>query len=103
MPRYSAFVALDSGPGEYHEIEDLIEAPDPRAAAQQVIRSVAAQAGPRPLIVIIEEVAASIFTVDHHGQAITTDEDLRRAADEERNRPQLHVIRGHEPEAPCSI
>jgi hypothetical protein len=96
MPRYAAFVALDSGAGEYREIEDLVDAPDPRAAAQYVIASDASPAGSRPLILVIEERAAALFTADHLGRAITTDEDLRHAIEEERGRPQLHVLPGTE-------
>lgn len=94
MPRYCAFVALDSGPGEYREIDDLIDAPDPRAAAQQAIGTDAVETGSRPLILVIEERAASLFTVDDLGRAVTTDEDIRRAVEEERGRPQLHVLSG---------
>ncbi len=101
MPRYSAFVALDSGCGEYREIEEPIDAPNPYAAAQHVIESGAVEAWSRlPLILVIEEQAASIFTADTLGQVITTDEDLRRAVEEERDRPQLHVVRDHEPASP---
>lgn len=84
MPRYAAFVALDSGLGEYREIEDLVEAPNPRAAAQQVIASDASPAGSRPLILVIEERAASLFTADDLDRVITTNDDLRRAVEEER-------------------
>lgn len=91
MPRYGAFVALDSDSGEYREIEELIDAPGPRAAAQQVIGSGAVEPGSRPLILIIEEPAASIFTSDDRGQAITVAEDLQRAVQGEQDRPILYV------------
>ena len=94
MPRYSAFVALDSGPGEYREIEELIDAPGPRAAAQQVIESAAVVPGSRPLILMIEEPAASIFTADDRGRAITVAEDLRRAVRDDLEQPALHVLSG---------
>lgn len=97
MPRYSAFIALDSGPGEYREIEDLIDAPGPRAAAELLIGSEVAPVGSCPLILVIEERAASLFTADYLGRAITTDEDLRRTVVDERDRPQLHVLPCVEP------
>jgi hypothetical protein len=75
MPTYSAFVALDSGPGHYREIEELIDAPDSRTAAQQLIELGTIDPGDCfPLILVIEEPAAWIFIADYMGQA--TDEDL---------------------------
>ena len=46
------------------------------------------------LILVIEERAASLFTTDDLGRAVTTHEDIRRAVEEERGRPRLHVLPG---------
>ncbi len=79
MPRYSAFVALGDGPGHYQELEEVIEAPDPRAAAQQAIDLATIHPDDQfPVILIVEEQAISIFSRDDDGQAVTPDEDFPR-------------------------
>ncbi len=79
MPRYSAFVATDDGPGHYQEIERLIDAPDPRSAAQQAIDLAAIHPDDQfPVILVVEEAAVSIFSRDDAGQARTPTEDFPR-------------------------
>src|SRR5437764_14915202 len=79
MPRYSAFIALDTGPGHYQELEEVIDAADPRAAAQQAIELTAIHPDDQfPVILIVEERDVSIFSRDDDGQAVTTDEDSPR-------------------------
>ncbi|TMC05440.1 MAG: hypothetical protein E6J41_22090 [Chloroflexi bacterium] len=79
MPRYSAFVALSDGPGRYQELEDTIEAPDPRMAAQQAIDRAAIHPDDQfPVILVVEERHVSVFSRDDHGQAVTPNEDFPR-------------------------
>jgi hypothetical protein len=79
MPRYSAFVALSDGPGRYQELEDTIEAPDPRSAAQRAIDRAAIHPDDQfPVILIVEERDVSIFSRNDDGQAVTPDEDFSR-------------------------
>lgn len=93
MPRYSVFLALDSGPGQYQELDDLVEAPDPRAAAQQLIDSGAIDLGERfPLMLIIEERAASLFTRDQRGEAVTPVEDIRRRLKDRQSTPRFRLL-----------
>jgi hypothetical protein len=79
MPRYSAFVATDDGPGHYQEIEQVIDAPDPRSAAQQAIDVAAIDPDDQfPVILVVEEAAVSIFSRDDAGRAATPTEDFPR-------------------------
>lgn len=79
MPRYSAFVALNDGPGRYQELEETIEADDPRAAAQRAIHLAAIHPDDQfPVILIVEERDVSIFSRNDDGRAVTADEDFPR-------------------------
>jgi hypothetical protein len=79
MRRYSAFVALSDGPGRYQELEEVIEAPDPRAAAQRAIDLAAIHPDDQfPVILIVEERDVSVFSRDDDGQAVTPTEDFPR-------------------------
>lgn len=79
MPRYSAFVALDEGPGYLQELDHLIDAPDPRAAAQQAFQLAMIHPDDQfPQVLIVEEQAVSIFVRGDHGEAVTPDEDFAR-------------------------
>jgi hypothetical protein len=79
MPRYSAFVALSDGRGRYQELEELIEADGPRAAAQQAIDRAAIHPDDQfPVILIVEERHVSVFSRDDDGRAVTPDEDFPR-------------------------
>jgi hypothetical protein len=79
MPRYSAFITLDTGPGHYQELDNVIEAADPRSAARRAIELAAIHPDDQfPVILIVEERDVSIFTRDDDGQAVTTDEDFAR-------------------------
>src|SRR5215472_18790341 len=76
MPRYSAFVALSDGPGRYQELEQTIEADDPRAAAQRAIDLAAIHPDDQfPIILIVEEGQVAVFSRDDGGGAVTPDED----------------------------
>src|SRR5262245_25723597 len=90
MPNYSAFIALASG--DYKEIDWLIDAPDPRAAAQQVIDAdVLAPSDDFPLMLIVEEKQVSVFSCDRVGQVATpTDTIDRRLRD--RQGSNLHIV-----------
>lgn len=99
MARYSAFVALDSGLGHYQELDELIDAPDPRAAAQQVIDSGAIEpAQSFPLVLIVEEHAVSIFTRDRQRHAVAPMEGIRQRLREGQDPPQLRVLTDDEPQ-----
>ena len=79
MPRYSAFIALSDGPGRYQELEETIEAPDPRTAAQQAIDRAAIHPDDQfPVVLIVEERNVSVFSRNDDGQAVTPDEDFPR-------------------------
>ncbi len=79
MRRYSAFVALSDGPGRYQELEETIEAPDPRTAAQRAIDRAAIHLDDQfPVILIVEERNVSVFSRNDDGQAVTPDEDFPR-------------------------
>jgi hypothetical protein len=79
MPRYSAFVALSDGPGRHQELEELIEAEGPRAAAQRAIDRAAIHPDDQfPVILIVEERHVSVFSRDDDGLAVTPDEDFAR-------------------------
>jgi hypothetical protein len=79
MPRYSAFIALDTGPGHYQELDELIEASDPRTAAQVAIELMAVHPDDEfPVILIVEEGNMAVFSRDDDGQPITPDEDWPR-------------------------
>ena len=97
MPKYSAFIALDNGPGHYQELDELIDAPDPRSAAQRAIEL--AQIHPDeefPQLLVIEERAVSIFTTrDDQGQAVTFDEDLPRLAAKGPETVVVHIPADH--------
>jgi hypothetical protein len=79
MPRYSAFVAVDDGPGRYQELEELIEAPDPRGAAQRAIELAAIHPDEEfPIVLVVEESQVATFSRDDSGLAVTPDEDFPR-------------------------
>jgi hypothetical protein len=93
MTRYSVFLALDSGPGQYLELDDLVEASDPRTAAQKVIDRGAMDLGEQfPLMLIIEERAASLFTRDQRGQAVTPVEDIHRQLKDRQHVPRFRLL-----------
>src|SRR5215831_16678522 len=92
MPRYSAFVALSDGPGRYQELEETIEADDPRAAAQRAIDLAAIHPDDRfPVILIVEERHVSIFSRDDDGRAVTPDEDFPRLLERGPNLVDVHL------------
>lgn len=79
VPRYTVLIGVDDGPDRYQELTDLIDAPNPRAAAQVVIdRGVIHPDDQFPQILVIEEATVAIFTRDDDGRAATDDEDLPR-------------------------
>ena len=79
MPRYSAYVSVDIGPGHNQEIDELIEAPDPRAAAQRAIEIARLHPDEQfPVILVVEEEDVSIFSRDDEGRAVTPGEDWPR-------------------------
>ena len=92
MPRYSAFVALSDGPGRYQELEQTIEADDPRAAAQRAIDLAAIHPDDQfPVILIVEEEAVSVFSRDDDGRAVTPDEDFPRLLEKGPNVVDVHL------------
>jgi hypothetical protein len=93
MPRYSAFVALSDGPGRYQELEDTIEAEDPRAAAQRAIDLAAIHPDDQfPVILIVEERDVSVFSRDDAGKAVTSKEDFPRLLAKGPNVVDVHMI-----------
>src|SRR5437660_11724302 len=98
MPRYSAFLALDNG--DYREVDELIEAPDSRTAAQRLIASDVIEPGDDfPVILIVEELAISVFTCDRLGRVVTPAQHVRKEVDDERGRPPLRLLRRDDPDA----
>ena len=90
MPRYSAFVALSDGPGRYQELEETIDASDPRAAAQRAIDLAAIHPDDQfPVILIVEERSISIFSRDDAGRAVTAEEDFPRLMEQGPNVVQV--------------
>jgi hypothetical protein len=72
-------VAVDDGPGRYQELEELIEAPDPRTAAQQAIKLVHIHPDEEfPIVLVVEESQVAVFSRDDAGLAVTPDEDFPR-------------------------
>ena len=91
MPRYSAFIALDTG--DYREVDDVIEAPDPQGAARQVIDSETIQARDNfPIILIVEEQAVSVFTRDRDGRIATPADTIERHIRDRQDGPKLHLL-----------
>lgn len=91
MPHYSAFIALPSG--DYREVDGLIDAPDPQAAAQQVID--ANLLDPKddfPLVLVVEEQAVSVFTRDRRGRVATPAADIDRRLRERHDGPNLRIL-----------
>lgn len=83
MPSYSVFIALASG--DYQEVDWLIDAPDPRSAAQQVIDAdVIAPGDDFPLMLIVEEQHVSVFSCDREGRVATPADTINRRLDERR-------------------
>ena len=79
VPRSTAFIALNDGPGHYQELEEPIEAADPSTAAQRAIEQSAIHPDDQvPVILIVEERHVSVFSRDDDGQAVTPDEDFPR-------------------------
>ena len=84
MPRYTILIGLDDGPDRYQELPELVEAPDPRAAAQLVIDSGVVHPDEQfPQILIIEEAQVGVFTRDDEGRAATDEEDFARLVRED--------------------
>lgn len=72
-------MALSDGPGRYQELEETIEAVDPRAAAQRTIDLAAIHPDDQfPVILIVEEQHVTVFSRDDDGRAVTPDEDFPR-------------------------
>lgn len=79
VPRYTVLIGVDDGPDRYQELTELIDAPNPRAAAQVVIdRGVIHPDDQFPQILVIEEARVAVFTRDDAARAATDDEDLPR-------------------------
>ena len=96
MPLFSAFVALDTG--DYAEVDHLIDAPDPESAARQLLESGILEPLDRfPIILVVEERAVSVFTVDRMRQIVTPDEGVRRRIREERDGRRVHILPGGDP------
>lgn len=99
MPRYSAFIVLDSG--HYREVDEIIDAADPRLAAQRLVDADVIPPGEDfPIILIVEERAISLFTCDRLGKVVTPNQKVRQHLDDERDRPRLHLLADETPDAP---
>ena len=93
MPRYSAFIALSDGPGRYQELEETIEADDPRAAAQRAIDLAAIHPDDQfPVLLIVEERDVSVFSRNDEGDAVTSTEDFPRLLAKGPNVVDVHMI-----------
>jgi hypothetical protein len=92
MPRYSAFVALSDGPGRYQELEETIDAADPRSAAQRAIDLAAIHPDDQfPIILIVEERHVAVFSRDDDGRAVTPAEDFARLLEKGPNIVDVHL------------
>jgi hypothetical protein len=90
MPTYSAFIALASG--DYQEVDWLIDAPDPWAAAKQVVDAdVLAPGDDFPLMLIVEEQHVSVFSCDRLGRVATPSDTIDRRL-RERQGPNFRVV-----------
>jgi hypothetical protein len=97
MPRYSAFIATNDGPGHYQEVEETIEATDPRAAAQRAIDLAAIHPDDEfPVILIVEEGHVAVFSRDDDGRAVTPEEDLPRLMEKGPNLVDVHLAKEDE-------
>jgi hypothetical protein len=77
MPMYAAYLGTENG--AYRDLEELVEADDPRGAAQQVIDSMQLHPDEEfPELLIVPEDQVHIFTRDDAGRAVTPDEDMPR-------------------------
>jgi hypothetical protein len=85
-------VALSDGPGRYQELEETIEADDPRAAAQRAIDLAAIHPDDQfPVILIVEEGHVAVFSRDDDGRAVTPDEDFPRLMEKGPHVVDLHL------------
>ena len=94
MPRYAAFIGLADG--RYQALEDVVEADDPRGAANKVISLVAFHPEELfPEILVVPDDEVHVFTRDDAGRAATTDEDMPRLIEKG---PRSVVIDAPEPD-----
>ncbi len=85
-------MALSDGPGRYQELEETIEADDPRAAAQRAIDLAAIHPDDQfPVILIVEEGQVAVFSRDDDGRAVTPDEDFPRLLEKGPNVVDVHL------------
>jgi len=104
VTRYSAFAALSDGPGHYQELEDVIEADDPRSAAQRAIDLATIHPDDQfPVILIVEEGAVSVFSRDDDGRAVTPDEDFPRLLAKGPNLVDVHPAEEDQVPEPLSL
>jgi hypothetical protein len=92
VPQYSAFIALPSG--DYREVDGLIDAPDPQAAAQAVIDAdLLPKDDDFPLVMIVEEQAVSVFTRGRQGRVASPADSIERRLRERQDGPRLHILK----------
>ncbi len=68
MPRYSAFVALNDGLGHYQELEEVIQAADPRSAQRAIELAAIHPDDQFPVILMVEERDVSVFSRDDEAE-----------------------------------
>ena len=75
--RYAAYLCMPDG--DYHDLEEVIEADSPREAAQQAIELAGIHPDDEfPQLLVVPDEEVHTFTRDDVGRAVTWDADLPR-------------------------